>query len=514
VEASRSEPERLIVDDLLMRRVEEVGYLVAENTPLYRPIVRFFHERYERSETGWLWPGEVADFIRRAHPHHAGYTDEACEAHLRQLEAWGVLTSEHDVNQARTIEEFVRAARRYQITETARLIEELLVRLETRDGSRGSLDTTRLTRLRQALFELDRLLARLEPATASHEQLREMEGAWNAAEDARREMREQANRYLRELDHDRMPSAADLVLFLQYKRMLRDYLDEFALGLKDFVERTRDLFEDWAAEGKDARLADALARNERERKGDPRPHDEVRAGFEGQIRVLRGFSLRGGDADILHAKTTARVRALVEQIERVVTERRHALNRGRDLRLLALAFRRAPDDEAAHRLAAAAFGMGTPRHTRAFNADAAAQLDPDASVWLQPPWDVELKARTRGNPNFRGVTTLRDRSIPRAELRARALERKRDEERFWNGLFRGGELALDGLVLGSPGERSRVVRLVRDCLRAPERAVRLADGSRVEILPPADPAAVAEVVGPDGVLYVRAFRLRRTEEAR
>jgi hypothetical protein len=179
-----------------------------------------------------------------------------------------------------------------------------------------------------------------------------------------------------------------------------------------------------------------------------------------------------------------------------------------------MAFRRAPDDEAAHRLAAAAFGMGTPRHTRAFNADAAAQLDADASVWLQPPWDVELKARTRGNPNFRGVTILRDRSIPRAELRARALERKREEERFWNGLFRGGELALDGLVLGSPGERSRVVRLVRDCLRAPERAVRLADGSRVEILPPADPAAVAEVVGPDGVLYVRAFRLRRTEEAR
>jgi hypothetical protein len=59
-----------------------------------------------------------------------------------------------------------------------------------------------------------------------------------------------------------------------------------------------------------------------------------------------------------------------------------------------------------------------------------------------------------------------------------------------------------------------VVRLVRDCLRAPDRHVRLPDGSRVEILPPEDPRAVAEVAAPDGFLYVRAFRLRRTEGAR
>lgn len=505
--------ERLLVDDLLMRKVDEVSYLVADNAPLYRPIVRFFHERYVSGQTGWLWPGEVAAFVRAHHPHHPGYSDEACEAHLKQLEQWGVLVSEHDVNQARTIEEFVRAARRYQISETARMVEEMLLALARRDGSRGSLDTTRLARLRDALLELDRLLASLDPDTAPHDVLRRLEGAWNAADDARRETREQAVRYLRDLDHDRMPSAADLVVFLRYKRMLRDYLDEFALGLKDFVERTRDLFDDWSASGRDAALARALARNERERKGDLRPDDEVRAGFEAQIRALRGFSARGGDADILHARTTGRVRGLVEQIERVVTERRNALNRARDLRLLADAFLRAPGDDDAHRLAAAAFGWGTPRHMREYNADAAAELDPDASVWAQPPWDVELRARVRGNPTFRAVTEMRDRSVERAELRARVLEQKRREERFWDAMFQDGELRLDGLVLRSAGDRGRVVKLVRDCLRAPGQQVRLTDGSRVHILPPADPAAVAEVAAPDGFLYVRAYRLRRTAGA-
>jgi uncharacterized protein (TIGR02677 family) len=506
--------ERLIVDDLLMRKVDEVNYLVAANAALYRPIVRLFHQRYESGETGWLWPGEVAAFVRAHHPHHPAYTDEECEAHLRQLEAWGVLTSEHDVNQARTIEEFVRAARRYQISETARVIEEMLIRLTSGDGSRGSLDTTRLARLRDALLELGRILAGLDAERASHDVLRQVEGLWNAADDARRELREQALRYMREMEHDRMPTAADLVVFLQYKKMLRDYLDEFALGLKDFVERTRDLFDDWAAAGLDGRLAAALARNERERKGDLRPEEEVRAVFEGQIRSLRGFSARGGDAEILHARTTSRVRGLVEQIERVVTERRNALNRARDLRLLARAFRRAATDDDAHRLAATAFGWGTPRHMRAFGADTAAELDPDASVWLQPPWDVELRARVRGNPNFRAVTPMEDRSLQKAELRARVLEQKRAEARFWDSVFRDGELVLDGLALRSAGDRSRVVRLVRDCLRAPDRHVRLADGSRVEILPPDDPRAVAEVAAPDGFLYVRAFRLRRTGAAR
>jgi uncharacterized protein (TIGR02677 family) len=269
-----------------------------------------------------------------------------------------------------------------------------------------------------------------------------------------------------------------------------------------------------AAAGLDARLAAALVRNERERKGDLRTDEEVRAVFEAQIRALRGFSARGGDAEILHAKTTARVRGLVEQIERVVTERRNTLDRARDLRLLAQAFRRTADVDEAHRLAAAAFGWGTPRHVRAYTADAAPELDPDVSVWLQPPWDVELRARVRGNPAFRAVTTMRDRSVERAELRARVLEQKREEERFWDSVFHGGELALDGLVLRSPGDRARVLRLVRDCLRSPDHHVRLTDGSRVQILPPADPAAVAEVPAPDGWLYVRPFRLRRMEAAR
>lgn len=103
-----------LIDELLMRKVDEVRYLVADNAAVYRPIVRLFRERYESGETGWLWPGEVAAFVRTHHPHHPAYTDEECEAHLKQLESWGVLTSEHDVNQARTIEEgkYVQCARR------------------------------------------------------------------------------------------------------------------------------------------------------------------------------------------------------------------------------------------------------------------------------------------------------------------------------------------------------------------------------------------------------------------
>jgi hypothetical protein len=197
----------------------------------------------------------------------------------------------------------------------------------------------------------------------------------------------------------------------------------------------------------------------------------------------------------------------------VVTERRNALNRARDLRLLARAFQRCSGDEA-HRLASRAFGWGTPRHTRDFSSSAAAELREGASVWHQPPWDVELHPRVRGNPSFRAVTALRDASLERAELRARMQEERREEARFWDDLFGSGELALAGLVLRSPGDRSRVVRLVRDCLRSPDRHVRLTDGSRVQIFPPADPGAVAEVAAPDGYLYLRAFRLRRTEVAR
>ncbi len=149
-----------------LQQVDEVRYLATDNTPLYRAIVAFLYERYESSEMGWVWPSEIVSFLRDSGMAAGAYDERVCVQHLTQLEKWRVVTSEHDLESVRTLQEFVSQARRYQITERGRLVEEFARQLEADDSTRGSLEVGRIRRLREALVAIDALLK--QHASFSH----------------------------------------------------------------------------------------------------------------------------------------------------------------------------------------------------------------------------------------------------------------------------------------------------------------------------------------------------------
>lgn len=497
---------RLITEPEI-RRIDEAKYLVEEKASLYRPIVRFLYHAFEYGD-GWVWPRDVARHIREHHPDGASYGEDECRRDLEQLKEWRIVVSEQYIADARTLEDFLNAERRYQISDRARLIEQMIEKLEREDGPRGSLDPGRLQKLWQALVEMDRILAGRRADGLDRGALGEIESAWNAASDLREKIRDDANRYLREVDQDDSPEDGDPGVLLAYKKLVRGYIDEFLIDLKDFRVRAADLFRGWRDSGLRDELLSALVRNARERQADLRPEAELRRIFKAQLDGLMEFASSTGTAKILENKTVARLLALQARIERIVLERRSFVDRKRDLERLALAFRNAPSDAFAHDLAAMTFGWGTPRHMSRFLLGDH-ELRADESPWLQPPWTVELHYLRRGNRQFQAITPVRQQHVDRLRLlRERAAEAQRDREML-DRLFADGDLVLTDLVVENDRALNRIARLIRDCLRQRGHRVGLPDGSTVRLVFPDDPDAIGQIRSPTGVLHVRPYRLVR-----
>lgn len=486
-----------------LNQIDEVRYLATENTPIYRALVAFLYERYEASESGWVWPSEIVEFVRGS---QGDYDERTCQIHLGQLEKWRVVTSEQDLESVRTLQEFVAQARRYQITERGRLVEEFARQLEADDPTRGSLEVGRVRRLREALVALDQLLARNQGSWGAAA-LQALEEHWSAAEDARREIRAEALHYISQLNDERLEDLKDVESFVVYKSLLRSYVGGFHEALQKFRSFSYTLYEEWRRSGATDWLVDALVAMERDRKADQRDPAELGEVYRGHLAALIGFSSHEGTARILEAKTLSRLLALIGRIERIVLERRATADRAQDLENLALAFRRAPSDEFAHELAGVAFGLGCPQHMSRYTL-AEADLRATESVWRQEPWLVELRPATRGNREFQAVSAVTDRSAERARLRQRRALERADERRFWDRLFRDGPVRLTGLTLPHHRALNQVWTVVRRCLRDPDGKATLLDGSTIRLRLPEN-GEVGEMRCPGGALHVRGFLLER-----
>jgi hypothetical protein len=102
-----------------------------------------------------------------------------------------------------------------------------------------------------------------------------------------------------------------------------------------------------------------------------------------------------------------------------------------------------------------------------------------------------------------------DRSLEQAALLEQEQIRLRREAERWDEIFRHGEVDLGRLSLDDAAVRDRILDVLGDCLAAPAHVGVASDGSRVDLLPPADADAIGELDAPDGVLVTPRYRLRR-----
>ena len=137
------------VYEKLTKEITETKYLSTENSYRYRPIMRCFFRNYEELNY-WMYKEDIYNELKD-NDIFVDYTIEDCERDLENLYVWGNLAKSQDTKSASTIEEFKNKKSRYQLTETATIIERLTINLEELEIKTSSLEPTLFDRLRNQM---------------------------------------------------------------------------------------------------------------------------------------------------------------------------------------------------------------------------------------------------------------------------------------------------------------------------------------------------------------------------
>lgn len=435
-------------------------HVSAEKAAFYRCIMDVFAAA-KRQYRLQLRPDEV---LAEATWQGSAPRIEEVSTALAQLTAWGNLESHPDTARVSTLSDFYRARFLYRLSQGGEAVETALTTFIQTLQRRAELQTVALEDIANRLEALRALTGGADIDVAKiHATMRDLVRVFEGlAENAQAFMAGVARSI--ELQQAEAPAVAS------YKRRLIDYLERF---MGDLVRRSDSIARLIVAlePHVDAMLSQVATREARDAApGDAQglldARDRYRAAWRERWRGLRGWFLTNGNeppqAELLRARARSAIPQLLGAIAALNERRSGRSDRSADFRVLAGWFAACDDDNAAHRLARAAFAINPARHFL-LNTDAEADL-PAHTPWAEaPPLQIHPRLREYGEAAPRGpLPRVKDRGEGRAYLELQLAQESTQVEAARQRLATGrtarlsdlGELDQHafGLFLGLLGE--------------------------------------------------------------
>jgi uncharacterized protein (TIGR02677 family) len=379
--------ERLRLDSLRYASNTEVADYVA--------IMRVFTS----GTSGLMSDHSAGEVVERLAGEHGVTLDESTvEDRLSYLTTQGNLARSPRETRARSIEEYLRTRARFQLTSTGELAHRLVEELLGATDSVREVSTEMLAAILAGLRELETLDAAAIAAADPNDLAGRIATLFNqhrSLVESTREFYAYLGQILDRYDLSRED-------FRVFKTVLIDYLTRFVddiskhmpqIGevLDQLANRTRALV-DRANEG--PRLVDVHGRSARRAAG-----LDI-ADWAGLRSWFLGGTNRRSDAEQVRSLATSAMRTLVVNLRRMVGDADREVSQQADLLRLAAQFATA-DDDTAHALWAAVFGLYPARHL-GFPSSVAEPIPATASWWRAPVADVPVSLVERGERAIRG----------------------------------------------------------------------------------------------------------------
>jgi uncharacterized protein (TIGR02677 family) len=489
--AAPTVPERLSSSALLGAH-SVLKYAVVDGAERYRRIMRALY--LEHRQFGLrLTPDDVRR--RLLDLYELDLEPGGLSQYLDQLHAWGAVSREYDTGLARTARELRQNRYTYDITQAGTRVEALLEALDELAETVGSLESSRLPQIRDALRRLARLLDEGAPngleVRAQFERLvGEIESLHAGASDFMSRLNVVIARS-EQIDEEEFDACKGLLIehMQGFRRDLRRHAPEIAEALHT-VDRLGS-----------ARMA-ALIVSSQEIPALPgidpgeiaaRRHAELLGQWDGVRSWFIDEGTRPSPWNALNDKVIDSIRAILDIAERIIDRRTKRADRASACERLARLVHDAPSEAEATALVSAALGIAAPRHVAVPEHDPDALAAPAQTSWLvAPPAPVTAHLRRPG-----ARTPGAGRGAPIADIapvRVRVLERCRREraelaamlERF-GGL---GPVRLSDLATLSETEFGHLLRWIGRAFETPKDAAgaRRADSqdgrARIALRPP------------------------------
>ncbi len=397
-------------------------HLGVPNADLYRSLLLTFARAKERFIVH-LRPEDIAAEFRVD-------ADEQLTLALEQLVVWGNLRADVDTSRVTTVEDFHRKRCLYQLTTAGQAAEQAIAFYEEAIGRRGQLQSVALADIVERLHSLKVVASQPDPDLAkTHLLLLSLAERFSSLAD-------NAQAFMSALRRAIDFSDGDVDGFLAYKERLIDYINKFIADLANSGGQIALLLGGLEAAGHE-RLLELAARRE---AADAFPEGaDAAASRERAEKVAldawrnrwRGlhdwFASRDAghpsQARLLRQAAVTAIKQLIDAVGLLNERRSGRSDRSTDFRVLARWFAEAPDDEAAHRLWRAAFGLCPARHLSVTTETADVWHDlPYGTAWQDaPPICISPQLRKTGTYERRGrPNQVRDRSAERELLRRQA----------------------------------------------------------------------------------------------
>ena len=397
-------------------------HLAVPNADLYRSLLRTFARAKERFIVH-LRPEDVAADLRID-------ADEQLTQALEQLVTWGNLRADVDTSRVTSVEDFHRKRSLYQLSAAGQAAEQAIAFYEEAIGRRGQLQSVALADIADRLRSLQVLAADHDPDPAKvHLLLLSVAERFSSLAD-------NAQAFMSALRRAIDFSDGDVDGFLAYKERLIDYINRFIADLANSGAQIAVLLGELEDTGHE-RLLELAARRE---AADAVPEGADAAGslaraekqaldaWRNRWRGLEGwFTSRDAghpsQARMLRQAAVTAIKQLIDAVGLLNERRSGRSDRSADFRVLARWFAEAPDDEAAHRLWRAAFGLSPARHLSVTSETAGTWRDllPGTAWRDAPPIRISPQLRKTGTYERRGQPNqVRDRSADKEFLRRQA----------------------------------------------------------------------------------------------
>ncbi len=426
-----------------MKHLEAIGetsYLSVPNAPLYRKIMRYFYQEYERMHFQ-LYKEDIYELLK-GDEEFSDYSMKQLEADLEALVKWKNLTPIQDPGRVYTIADYKNKQYRYTMSEYAVEIERLTVRLENVFLESGSLSTNFFVRLEKSLEEAERI---------SHANLKEVHEWWSLLQEDFKRLNQNYQDYLRDFYSGKADRLMKSVEFVLHKDKFIKYLNEFVQELQHHAKRIEQilllgipLIE---SEILERVVASELDIPHALMESGGNAESEIRENVAGKWSSLKNWFLDAAGRECECRKvlriTNDIIRSIIQNAALIVQIQNWGISRKDDYRKFLELFLKCGDMDEAHRLSAHVFGIQNIRH---FKTNEPREEDAiNRSIYEEPPAEYLLKPHTRGYHEKKDKRGFPDKSLEKLMQRENYMRRMEQQKEIVLRYIRNNRVAFSEL---------------------------------------------------------------------
>ena len=435
-------------ENIILEPVNEVKYLVQENTPRYRIIMKFLFNKYEETEY-WLYKEEIYNEVKKI---IEDYTLEECDRDLEFLLSNGSLTKLQDTQNINTINDFKFHNFRYQLTDKAVIIERMTIELEEIEVKVASLEPRLFERIKDSIKRLTNIY------NLDENKIYEL---WVDMNNDFKNLNEHYQDFLKKFHEAKTEELLQSEAFLEFKSSVINYINDFI----DSYIRNSTSIKNYLIEIDDKKVEYLMDKLISHQKKAPKispefDYDKLRKVNYGKWKSLRKWFISSNtqsEGERLLEATQNVIQKIYKYASSLIELHGNMINRKEEYKYICHLFDNLETVKEAHELSSSIFGIINTNHYKM-----SSMLNSDSLVksYEVPPIEVIINTTNKDYKVKTGVSQIIDKSIEKENiLREAKIKEELRKSKIYN-LIKNGKIILENEIELDEVERKYVLDLI------------------------------------------------------